>query len=85
MTLKTFHIDCTCLTPEHSIRLAVWPEDCDIYLAMQLNPTYPWYKRVWPAIAYLLGRPVGWAETIVTSSDAKRMADFLDDASRGNV
>jgi len=51
--------ECSCSSPDHMIRFVYMPEDnCDgedLYMDVQINPTYSFFKRIWLAIKYVLG------------------------------
>lgn len=58
-TIETKHFECSCSSPDHIIRLVYIPENVgiyeEVYLDVQLNPTYSFFKRIWLAIKYILG------------------------------
>ena len=53
------HFECACSSPDHLIRFVYFPEDdnlaSDLYIDVQLNNTYSFFKRIWLAIKYICG------------------------------
>ena len=77
------YFECACMSPEHVIAFTLdeYDEnDCELYLEVQLINYMPWYKRVWPAIKYLLniepncGR---WDTWLLNPNDANKLKDLL--------
>ena len=51
----TFECDCGDITNDHVTKVWVDKEEDDVCIYSSLNHYLPWYKRVLPAIKYLLG------------------------------
>jgi hypothetical protein len=49
------HFNCECHHPEHAFSLTFDKEEGDLYLNIFLSPRIKWYKRIIPAIKYILG------------------------------
>jgi len=70
------YFECSCSSPDHTIRFVYFPEDdtigTDLYLDVQLNQTYSVFKRIWLAIKYVFGytKKYGhWDCTIINPED----------------
>ena len=65
-TLERVHIDCSCGSPEHSLRFSLCPDEDPemsfLSIEVHLNSLVPWYKKIWYAITYLCGKKsrYGW-------------------------
>jgi len=50
---EVYHVDCQCMSEEHTIRFVYSPEENEVYTSVYLNNFEPWYKRIWLAIRYI--------------------------------
>ena len=81
---KTYHYDCLCTSPEHSIRFVLdeWEEyqDIDLYLDVQLVQWRNIFKRIWVAIEYVFGKnkSAHWDGWILNPDDAVGLRNLLD-------
>ena len=52
--------ECECHDVDHMMAFCLFPawrgEAPELYISVQLNPRYPWWKRLWVAGYYILGR-----------------------------
>lgn len=53
--MKSEHLVCQCLSPEHSIRFLYNSEDKEIYTTIHLANNRPFWKRLVIAVKYLFG------------------------------
>lgn len=50
---------CDCYDDHHMMRFELWTfiaSPPDFFVSVQLNPLVPWWKRLWYALLYILGR-----------------------------
>lgn len=53
-----YYLPCDCLDPSHFLRVTYWKEDQDFAFEVVLNETPPFWKRIWFALKYIIGREV---------------------------
>ena len=86
---RNHHIVCACASDEHTLRLMHFkgdPEKADdldeVYWSVYLNP-FPWYKRLWIAMRYVLGHRSkfgSWDSGPMMDADAvHQLREFLRD------
>lgn len=74
---------CACSSNEHQISLESdeWEGKKDLYLAIHLSQSQPWYKRIVQAIKYVFGYRCKYGnfdEFIFTTDTAFVVKDYLD-------
>ena len=84
--METSYYDCECGDFDHAFRFSVDPDDGDLTLEARLNIFLPWYKRVWLAILYVLGRSEGYGDghydvTVVREKDYARLVELIRSSS----
>lgn len=78
--METHYLDCQCSHFGHVVRLSFDPNDGDIHLEVRLGHVFPWYKRAWLALKYVLGRDVAYGhydETLLREEDYDRLRDLM--------
>lgn len=55
MTDKLFKFKCACGAPSHTTDILIDKEHKEVLIYASLNHYLPWYKRLLPAIRYVLG------------------------------
>jgi hypothetical protein len=53
----------------------------EYYIYVSMNPHLSWYRRIWPAIKYILGIDKGfiaYGETILTEEDFKSLSTIFN-------
>ncbi len=69
--------DCSCLDPNHAIRLLYYEEDKFLYLEIRNSPA-PFWARLKMAFKVLCGVNVGdWEVSILTAPKIDDLANFL--------
>jgi len=51
----TINLECSCQTMEHNLRFILDKKEREIFVEFFLSDYLPWWKRIIPAIKYLLG------------------------------
>lgn len=84
---NTLTTACTCSDPSHIMAFCYY-EDMDpgideLYVAVQLNPFLPWWKRSWAATQYIFGKRSRyssghWDESSISLESAKELRAFLN-------
>lgn len=81
---KTIYLECGCGGFGHLARIAYFEDDLEYaYLNMQLNHYLPWYKRIWYAINYVIGREVdqcNYVENCMSVDARKQLIAFLQES-----
>lgn len=85
-------ISCDCHSPDHifTFQHDAWTsEEPTVYLNVQLNPWYSWWKRAWLAVKYLFNRTAPnyghWDSSIVSGANVLKLRDFCDVVVARNV
>lgn len=85
-------ISCDCHSPDHVFLFHhdAWEgEEPVVYLYVQLNPWFPWWKRAWLAVKYLFNRTAPnyghWDCTMVSGANVLKLRDFCDVVVSQNV
>lgn len=83
MSLKHKYLDCSCSLLNHVIRITYFEDDLDqLYLEIVIS-NYPWYKRLWIGISYILGlnirRSYYTEETVLDKNKIIELRDFLNE------
>ena len=80
----SFHrFECTCSTFDHNVRFETDNELGSITISVPLNHWLPWWKRLWLAVKYVLGRTerYGHYDTVeLNPHDYDRIRALLDDS-----
>lgn len=86
---KTLVTTCECSDPAHIMVFRMLPRDRTLiegpalWVEVQLNPMYPWWKRLWVALAYVRGRRSRfssghWDEGTISPESAKSLVILLN-------
>jgi hypothetical protein len=81
---KKIFYECGCHSVEHTIsfELTQWEDNdpCMLSLEVQLIKYQAWYKRIWPAIKYLIGMEsqAHWDGWILSYKDANKLKEMVD-------
>lgn len=83
MNLETYHFDCECQSPEHTLRFAVDPDsqDPELYTEVYLNDHRGFFKRLWYGLRYIFGyqcRYGAWDCWVMREEDIGRLRNLLD-------
>lgn len=79
-------IHCACFSDEHQLRFVYFKDLKDpfneVYCSFHLQE-YPWYKRIWVAIKYMVGykSKIGWGhwgEVVIAYDAAKKIRNLMD-------
>jgi len=77
---EILHVDCQCLSFMHMLRFWFEPESGCIEVDTHLSNRYPWYRRVWVAWLYVLGRDVkhyGYNSTSITQDKLVQIKSLI--------
>lgn len=77
-----YYAECVCHDAGHVTRFILDKKYDEILVEVQLNPYYPWYKRVWYAIKYVFGyqsRYGHWDCPSFNAEGAKQLRVMLDE------
>src|SRR5271165_3914045 len=85
MKLKSDYFECVCNIPEHTLRFSRFvdkedPVDWEIYVEIFLSSYYPWYRRAWIALLYVLNvkqKTGSFDGTVLDENTATRLALYL--------
>lgn len=77
------HVDCSCYSPEHTLRFTMWdwpdggPHEMSLVAALV---EHKWYKRIWNAIKYVwgFGESHPYSETLITVDDAVLIKELME-------
>lgn len=81
--MKTNYIECVCQDASHVLRLSLldllFSDNQEYYLEVHLNGYFPWYKRIWLALSYVLGvqKTGAFDCTILNQDQADKLAILL--------
>lgn len=76
--LKCEYFECSCKSPEHTLRFMLC--DDELYAYVFLRPE-PLYKRIWNAVKYVFGYQCAYGhfdEFILHYNDADRLVTLLN-------
>lgn len=86
MTGNTLVTHCDCSDPAHMMQFNLMdgddPREPELYISVQLNPVHPWWRRVWIAAGYILGKRScysygHWDEGSINEESAKELIVLL--------
>lgn len=76
------YFDCQCSDFNHVFRFVLDEQDGELHLEVQLDLYLPWYKRLWLATLYVLGRQRhGYGHydiTMLREEDYVQLHDMMD-------
>lgn len=78
---ETQYFECSCFSPEHTLRFSYDPEDNELHTHIFLNQYRNVFKRVWVAIRYVFGykcRYGEWDCWILKPEDVHRLKALLN-------
>lgn len=89
---QKLYLECDCSSKDHVVcfHYVDWnrpdrrqsPHDVNLYIDMQMQPQYPFWKRVWTALRYTFKRtPCNfgyWNNTIVNPEQARKMIEITE-------
>jgi len=87
----TKHFDCSCGSPQHTLRFVLdfWSDDHlpTIYTDLQMAHYLPWYKRTWVAIKYIFGYDTvdHYGSWELDAADADKMIAMLTEYKEANA
>ncbi len=82
LVLESHFFDCQCHSDEHVLRFVLDREHRELYTSIFLDPLHPWWKRLWLAARYVLGRKSSyghWDCWLMLPDDARRLRALLDE------
>ena len=51
----SYFFECRCGANEHTLRFILDLEERELYASIFLDPTLPWWRRLWIGIKYIFG------------------------------
>ena len=83
----TLYVECDCGHNDHLMKFTFSEGDNydvgSVYMAVQMNPRFSWYERIWIAIQYIFGRMSKFGHWDCVSLDyvrLRRMREFINEA-----
>ena len=79
--LDAQYFDCSCHSPEHTLRFVWDDEDNEIYTEVYLCHHRNFFQRLWAALKYVCGHTSKyghWDCFIMQTKDAQRLKSLLD-------
>ncbi len=73
---------CSCTEPSHMMLFLWLEEEKELYISVQLNQLHSWWKRIWIALGYVLGKRSRysyghWDEGCISQESARELMPFL--------